>query len=147
MGDHSHSHVASPGYTQPPNTPYGQTFVSNTGTDGYFPNTYSSFSTPTLRPYYSSTSSDSTSAGSLEPNYVATTSAGGDDYLMEDDGAYYGGTEPDYGGVFYAQVNQVNQSRWTTGQSDVPTFTGTSSTGDYYYGHVGDQHNVRTTRA
>ncbi len=148
MGDHTHSRITNPGYSQPPNTPYNPNLVSTSTADGYFPITYSSFPVPTSRPYYHSDNPETTSASSSGPTYVATSSAG-DDYLMDDGGAYYGGTDPSYVGAYYGQIGQVNQSSWVTGQSDVASFTGTNanSTGDYYYGHVGDQHHVRTTRA
>lgn len=147
MGDHTHSHITNPGYAQPLNTPYNQNYVSNTSTDGYFPITYSSFPTPTPRPYdYHNSTPETTAVTASGSNYVPTTSAS-EEYL-EDGGVYYGGTEASYGGAYYGQVNQVNHSSWVTGRSDVPSFTATTGGGgDYYYSHVADQQNVRTTRA
>ena len=148
MGDHSRSPITNTGYAQPPNTPYNTTFVSTTQTDSYFPITYSSLTNSTSRPFYhQSANSETSSTTSNGPSYVATTSAG-NDYLMDDDGTYYGGADPGYGGAYYGDVSQVNQGTWVTTQGDVTGFTGpnTSSGGDYYYAHVADQHHIGTTR-
>lgn len=117
--------------------------MAGSSSDGYFPVSYASFSTPTSRPYYDGAASDTSSAGSTGPTFVATTSAG-EDYLIDDGSTYYASNDPGYGG-YYGDVVPAGQGPWVTGHGgDVQNFATTAAgAGNYFY--AGE--DVRTTRA
>lgn len=146
MGAHTHSQVINPAYAQPPNTPYNTAFVSTSNSDSYFPLSYSSFNTPTSRPYYQQPiDPTTTSVGHSTSPYIPTTNSG-PEYLADDGDNYYGATDPAYVG-YYGDVSQVSQNSWITGQGNMTGFAGanTSGQGDYFYS--GEQnHVIRTTR-